>query len=160
MPQYRLWNSIDIFLLPALPTVSLFSVLHLVTGLAIFVPAIYNTLEIIRINQGAHAGKNNPLRLLTTGFYERQRHPMTGMFMLIVTGFFFALCSSLSLFFIIAFVVLFHLFTLYEERSILLPRFGAEYESYMKHVPARYFRIELGFLIALLLLTNLLGMLL
>jgi protein-S-isoprenylcysteine O-methyltransferase Ste14 len=157
MPQYALWNSIDITLFSGGLSITLFSLCHLIIGLAIFIPAIYSTLEIVRVNQAAHAGKNNPLYLLTTGFYEKQRHPMTGMFMLIVTGFFFTLCLSLGLLFILAFIALFHLFTLYEENSMLFPRFGAEYESYMKEVPTRYFRKELQILVILLLFANFLG---
>jgi protein-S-isoprenylcysteine O-methyltransferase Ste14 len=136
MPKFWLWKSIDFELVP---NVTFFALIHLLFGLFLIGTAFYEVLEIIRINQAAHAGKNNPLYLLTDGPYEKIRHPMIGKFMLITMGFFFTLRSTLGLIFAISFAVLLHLFTLYEEKTWLIPKFGNEYDKYMIQTPARYF---------------------
>jgi protein-S-isoprenylcysteine O-methyltransferase Ste14 len=138
MPELRLWKSLDLVLLGGPWHVTLSGAAHLFIGLAIFVPSFYVVVDIVRVNQRAQGGKNEPLYLLTDGYYANVRHPMTGGFILVVFGFFISLGSLVGLVMIVFFCLFFHVATLYEEQKWLLPRFGDEYRSYMRAVPRRY----------------------
>jgi hypothetical protein len=159
MPEFRLWSSIDSPILPSQPHATIFAVVHLVLGLILVIPTTYNVFEVIRVNRQAQAGKNNPIFLLTDGFYRDVRHPMIGMFMLITLGVFFSFCSSLALLVALLLIGFFHLTILYEERSWLIPRFGSEYEDYMKQTPGRYFTRRETALVVLVLVIGALGIL-
>ena len=103
MPEYRLWTSIDHLISTGIPNSTVFGMIHLLLGVAIFVLGMYHVVEIVRVNQSAQAGKNNPTHLLTHGFYSKVRHPMTGMFITILLGVMVSLCSVIGLVIIILF---------------------------------------------------------
>ena len=150
MPEFKLWKVIDFSIPNLFFPISFFDFVHLLLGVSIFVYGMYTVVEIVRVNQRVQAGKNNPIRLLTEGFYSTVRHPMTGMFIVILFGFMFSLGSALSLVIIILFALFFHGATLYEENTWLIPKFGQEYLSYMKNVPRRYLpKVETTILIIL-----------
>ena len=151
MLEFQLWRRFDWNLISGVIPITFFWSVHQVLGLSLFMPGLYRVLEVIRVNQSVHAGKNQQLRLLTSGVYSDRRHPMTGLFMIIVAGFLIVLQSAIGLILVCLFVVFFHLATLYEEKTWLLPIFGKEYEAYMKAVPNRYFnRTQLAHLIVVL----------
>ncbi len=151
MQEFRLWQSNDISLTSILPNATLFGLVHLVIGVSLFIYGIYNVFDIIRVNQRVQAGKNNPVTLLTTGYYSTVRHPMTGMFIMILIAVMFSLSSILSLIFIILFTIFFHGATLYEERTWLIPKFGQTYLDYMRNVPERYFSKRKSIMLLLLI---------
>ena len=151
MLEFQLWRRFDWNLISGAIPITFFWSVHQVLGLSFFIPGFYRVIEVIRVNQNVHAGKNQPLRLLTSGVYSDRRHPMTGLFMIIVAGFLIVLRSAIGLILVCLFFVFFHLATLYEEKTWLLPIFGEEYEAYMKTVPNRYFnRTQLAHLIVVL----------
>ena len=155
MPEYRLWTSIDYPLATGFPNSTAFGMIHLLLGVFTFTIGIYIVVEIVRVNQRAQAGKNNPTHLLTDGFYSKVRHPMTGMFITILVGVMVSLCSVIGLVIIILFVLFFHGTTLYEEKTWLLPRFGQDYHNYMNEVPKRYFsNVHTIFLILIFLFSS------
>jgi protein-S-isoprenylcysteine O-methyltransferase Ste14 len=151
MQELRLWRSIDISLITILPNATLFGLVHLVIGVSLFIYGIYNVSDIIRVNQRVQAGKNNPVTLLTTGYYSTVRHPMTGMFIMTLVAFMVSLSSILSLVFIFLFTIFFHVATLYEERTWLIPKFGETYLDYMRNVPVRYFSKRTTMMLLLLI---------
>ena len=157
MPAFRLWGSIDFPLLQNQPHVTFFGVIHLVLGLVVLIPATYNIVEVVHVNRQAHSGKNNPLFLLRSGYYSNVRHPMIGMFMFMTLGVFFSFCSSLAFIVALLLIGFFHLSILYEERARLIPRFGSEYEEYMKQTPSRYFTRRESILVAVVLIVGTLG---
>ena len=106
MPEFRLWTSIDYSLSTGIPHSTLFGLIHMFLGVSLFIVSMYRVVEIIRVNQSAHAGKNNPTRLLTGGFYSKVRHPMTGSFLLILVGVMISLCSIVGLVIIVFFCTL------------------------------------------------------
>lgn len=160
MPEFRLWASIDYSIPSIIPNSTLFGLIHLLIGGPFFIFGMYNVVEIVRINQIAQGGKNNPIHLLTGGFYNKVRHPMTGMFIIILTGVMISLCSSLGLVLIALFILFFHGTTLYEEKTWLIPRFGQEYLHYMNEVPRRYFTSSLMILLILILIFSSIGIIL
>lgn len=160
MPELRLWRSVDVVLLEGPPTATLFGIIHLLVGLSIFTPSIYFLIDIIRKNQQAQAGKNNPLYLLKSGYYSLVRHPMNGTFMTAVFGFFYATSSLIGILLIAFLVAFLHLATLYEESKWLLPRFGKEYESYVDEVPRCYLPATLQVVLSVLFIVALIGSLL
>ena len=153
--EYRLWQGVDIVVMDSVPAVTLFGLIHAILGLSLFLPSFYHVIEVVRVNRGAQAGKNQPISLLRHGYYASRRHPMTGMFMSIVAGLFVSLCSFIGLILVVLLMAFFHVATLYEERTWLLPRFGTQYKDYMSEVPRRYFRTHhLAYLVAVLAFTS------
>jgi protein-S-isoprenylcysteine O-methyltransferase Ste14 len=157
MPELRLWRSVDVALVEGPPTATLFGIIHLLVGLSIFTPSIYFLIDITRVNQQAQAGKNKPLYLLKSGYYSLVRHPMNGMFMTTVFGFFYATSSLIGILLIAFLVGFLHLATLYEESKWLLPRFGKEYESYMDEVRRRYLPATPQVVLSVLFIVALVG---
>ena len=157
MPEYRLWTSIDYPLSTGFPNSTAFGIIHLLLGVFIFTIGMYTVVEIVRVNQRAQAGKNNPTHLLIDGFYSKVRHPMTGMFITILVGVMISLCSVIGLVIIILFILFFHGTTLYEERNWLIPRFGQEYHNYMKEVPKRYFSARHAAILFLIIIFSSIG---
>jgi protein-S-isoprenylcysteine O-methyltransferase Ste14 len=157
MPEFKLWKSADFSLFQNQTHITFFRVVHLLLGLVLLIPATYNVIEVIRINRQAHAGKNNPIFLITNGFYSNVRHPMIGMFMSIILGLFFSFCSILALFIAFLLIAFLHLTIIYEEKTMLIPRFGSEYLEYINRVPSRYFTQRQIVIIVVVLILGTLG---
>lgn len=155
MREYRLWQGIDTVVVDSTPPVTVFGLMHTILGLSLFLPSFYHVIEVVRVNRSVQVAKNQPISLLKHGYYASRRHPMTGMFMSIAAGLFVSLCSLIGLVLACLFIAFFHVATLYEERTWLLPRFGSQYEDYMTEVPSRYFRRpRLVYLVAVLVFST------
>lgn len=130
MQQYQLWQKIDIIFLNQYPFLTLFKTIHLVLGGILFACSCYHSIIIVSLNKEAHSARNNPSVLLTTGYYEKVRHPMYSMFTLVFVSLSFALCSSLAIA-VAGFVVLVLIGLMFiEEKRILEPTFGEDYQTY------------------------------
>ncbi|TFG21881.1 MAG: hypothetical protein EU532_14815 [Promethearchaeota archaeon] len=136
---FFLWRSIDYILLSGLIDFTLFFLIHNVIGATVFQIAFYQCLEIVRINNQAHSGKNQPNQLLQDGYYAVVRHPMTARFLLILFSFCFMMSSLISLFLYLPLHLFFLLITIYEEKRILYPMFGETYANYKEKVSHRFF---------------------
>ncbi|NHJ84520.1 MAG: isoprenylcysteine carboxylmethyltransferase family protein [Asgard group archaeon] len=157
LQEYQLWKNIDIIFLSKYPFLTLFKTIHLIFGGLFFALGCYYSIIIISINRDAHSSRNNPSILLTEGFYGKVRHPMYSMFTLIFIGLSFALCSSLAIavsgFTILVLITLIFI----EEKQILVPSFGEEYQNYKKKVPRYFLQNWQWILIILLLAFNIIG---
>lgn len=156
-PSLKLWKSIDRALLTAFPELTLFRVIHLVIGLPLFIYGMINVIEIVNINQKAQLKKNHPGYILKEGYYNKMRHPMYAMIILIQFSLFFSLCSLLGLLIGSLFTTTFMLFGLYEEKYQLRPIFGEEYKNYSNDVKIRYFPFPLKICLCFLYFFSFLG---
>lgn len=150
LQAFFLWKSIDHVLFSGFVDFTLFFIIHNTIGAIVFLIAFYQCLEIVRINNQAHSGKNQPNQLLHDGYYAVVRHPMTSRFLLILFSFLFMMSSLISLFLYLPLHLVFLLITLYEEKKILYPTFGEQYAKYKKNVPHRFFNKTTVLLLILL----------
>ena len=147
---FFLWKSIDYVLFSGFIDFTLFLLVHNIIGAIIFLIAFYQCLEIVRINNQAHSGKNQPNRLLQDGYYAKVRHPMTTRFLLILFSFCFMMSSLISLIIYLPLHLFFLLITIYEEKRILYPIFGESYNKYKENVSHRFFNKTMILLLFLL----------
>ena len=136
---FFLWRSIDFILFSGFIDFTFFFFIHAIIGAILFLIAFYQCLEIVKINNQAHDGKNRPNQLLQEGYYAVVRHPMTTRFLLILLSFCFMMTSLISLFAYLLLHLFFLLITIYEEKRILYPTFGESYTKYKEKVPHRFF---------------------
>jgi len=149
---FFLWSSIDYVLFSGFIDFTLFFLMHNIIGAIVFLIAFYQCLQIVRINNQAHNGKNQPNQLLQDGYYATVRHPMTSRFLLILFSFCFMMSSLISLFLYLPLHLFFLLMTIYEEKRTLYPIFGESYAKYKDKVPHRFFNKI--FMVLLILLST------
>jgi protein-S-isoprenylcysteine O-methyltransferase Ste14 len=114
-------------------------IVYFAVGLIVFVHAMTGLSGISRQNHTAQDMETRkPTRLLTDGYYAKVRHPMYGVFMLMVLGIFFPSRSIYGLVIIALIVLLQGLNGRMEEKHELEPLFGNAYQDYKKEVPVRY----------------------
>lgn len=149
---FFLWKSIDLILFSGFIDFTLFFFIHIFIGAIVFLIAFYQCLEIVRINNQAHSGKNQPNQLLQGGYYAVVRHPMTSRFLLILFSFCFMMGSLISLFLYLPLHIFFLLISIYEEKRILYPTFGESYVKYKEKIPHRFFNKTTILLLILLII--------
>ncbi|MFX1378649.1 MAG: methyltransferase family protein [Promethearchaeota archaeon] len=149
-PYLLLWKSVDFIIINWIIDISLFSLIHIILGALIFSISFYQCIYIVKLNNQAHEAKNHPKILLDQGYYAKVRHPMTSRFILIILAFFFMLGSLLVFPLILLFTLIFFLIALNEEKKILFPIFGQEYQEYMNKVNYRFFTIKTKMILILL----------
>jgi protein-S-isoprenylcysteine O-methyltransferase Ste14 len=154
---YLLWISLDFTLISGYIDFSLFFFIHIILGAPLFLLGFYQCLEIVKINNQAHYGKNEPNSLLEEGYYAVVRHPMMSRFLIILFSFLFMMGSFLSLMIFILFYVIFWLLTKFEEKKIIYPSFGEKYVAYKKKVKHRFFNRNCGLLLSLLITFMIIG---
>ena len=155
--SYLLWKSVDYKLFSGYVDFTLFFFIHNFVGTFIFLIGFYQCLEIVKINNQAHDGKNKPNFLLEEGYYAVVRHPMTSRFLIILFSFLFMMGSLFSLIIYILFQVIFLFLTIYEEKKIISPIFGDNYTAYKKKVRHRFFNRNSGLVLSLLILFMIIG---
>ena len=155
--SYFLWKSVDYTLFSGYVDFTLFFLIHNFVGAFIFLIGFYQCLKIVKINNQAHDGKNNPNLLLEEGYYAVVRHPMTSRFLIILFSFLFMMGSLFSLMIYILFQVIFLFLTIYEEKKIISPIFGDKYTAYKKKVRHRFFNRNSGLVLSLLILFMIIG---
>ena len=154
---YLLWKSVDFTLIVGYIDFSLFFFIHNTLGGFLFLLGFYQCLQIVKVNNQAHNGKNKPNHLLEEGYYAVIRHPMMSRFLIILFSFFFMMGSFLSLLILIPFYVIFWLLTIYEEKKIIYPTFGERYTAYKKKVKHRFFNRNSGLILSLLIIFMIIG---
>ena len=83
-----LWKSVDFSLFVGYIDFSLFFFIHNTLGGFLFIVGFYQCLQIVKVNNRAHNGKNKPNTLLEGGYYAVVRHPMMSRFIIILFSFF------------------------------------------------------------------------
>lgn len=136
MKQFQLWLNIDIVFFSSLPKFSLFKTIHFSIGMLLLFYGSYHVGQIISINRSAHASRNNLSNLLHEGYYGKVRYPM---FLFMISGFIFAMCNYITIAIAVVFFLLFLILAIYEEKKMLLPKFGEKYEEYMIVAKGRFF---------------------
>jgi protein-S-isoprenylcysteine O-methyltransferase Ste14 len=154
---YLLWKSVDYTLFSGYVDFTLFFFIHNFVGAFIFFLGFYQCLEIVKINNQVHDGKNKPNLLLEKGNYAVVRHPMTARFLIILFSFLFMMGSLFSLLIYFFFQVIFLFLTIYEEKKIIYPIFGEKYTNYKKKVKHRFFNRNSGMALSLLILFMIIG---
>ncbi|NHJ03809.1 MAG: hypothetical protein EAX90_03230 [Candidatus Heimdallarchaeota archaeon] len=139
LEQFQLWLNIDIVFFSSLPKFSLFKTIHFSIGMSVLFYGSYHVSQIITINRSAHASRNNPNILLHEGYYGKVRHPMYTMFLFMITGFIFAMCNYVAIAIFLVFFFLLLILAIYEEKYMLIPKFGEKYKEYMLVVKRRFF---------------------
>jgi protein-S-isoprenylcysteine O-methyltransferase Ste14 len=155
-----LWASVDIIILNNWfigVNLTLFTLIHILIGAIIFYISFYQCIEIVELNNQVHESKNSPKKLIDYDYYAIVRHPMTSRFLSISTSFFFMLGSLIGIPLIIIINVLFYFFTLIEEKRILIPIFGDEYQTYKRNVKEPFFGKKMKIWYGLLIIFMLIG---
>jgi protein-S-isoprenylcysteine O-methyltransferase Ste14 len=100
-------------------------------------------------------------KLITTGPYSFVRHPVYLAWVLIFMGWSFILDSPLAIVFIPILILFLEIHSTYEEKHILIPKYGEAYIHYCRKVPYRMFSppynyavIIIGIIVAYLGLAN------
>lgn len=137
---FQLWNEIDIIITESYPYLTLFKLIHHISGILLFAFGSYNCIIVIKINRDAHSVRNSPDYLLTDGYYEKTRNPMYTYFLFIFSALSFVLCSSLALAIAGFVVIVLYVLIFIEEKYMLIPKFNNEYLEYKKKVPRRLLR--------------------
>ncbi|MFX1492794.1 MAG: methyltransferase family protein [Promethearchaeota archaeon] len=89
-------------------------------------------------------------KLIKTGIYSVIRHPIYLSWVLIFMGCSFAFDSFLAILFIPILTVLLEVHCILEEKFILLPNFGEEYDEYKKKIPFRLFSPPYSYLLIII----------
>lgn len=77
--------------------------------------------------------------LITTGPYSFVRHPLYLAWALIFMGWSFILDSPLAIIFIPFLILFLEIHSIYEEKHILIPKYGDSYIQYCRKIPYRMF---------------------
>jgi protein-S-isoprenylcysteine O-methyltransferase Ste14 len=154
IPGLVLWNGINKYYNISIFKLNIFQIIHVILGFILWLYATYNVLQISKLNREAHVkGKNDPVRLITTGYYEKVRHPMYAMFMLSELGIFLSLYSLIGILISAVFILIYSFNGWYEEKYILIKIFGNEYENYKMKTKTRFFSVpELIYIIFFILI--------
>lgn len=126
--------------LPFLPQPSYFGALRMflqalgalfvVLGLILYAASLRHLLPAFR----EQFSEFTPSRLVAGGPYRLVRHPIYLSCLLILSGLYFVRSASLSVLFLPLLWLLLWGVTVYEERRILIPRFGSQYMRYRTEV--------------------------
>ncbi|NHK32625.1 MAG: isoprenylcysteine carboxylmethyltransferase family protein [Asgard group archaeon] len=137
-PEFHLWKDLDFVIISFFNSkFTLLKATHLILGIPFIALGSYHLPAIIQINSQASDGRLYVHTLLTDGYYGNIRHPMYSSITHLYFGLFYGLCSSLSLPLMIFFSILFYVFSIFEERYMLIPQFGDSYVTYMTKVGDR-----------------------
>ena len=96
---------------------------------------LFNTFAFKRYGSGTPVPIEPPKELVAEGLYKYVRNSMYLGYFGIVFGEFFILGHLTLLFYAMLFVILTHLYVVFNEEPGLKKRFGNNYERYIKSVP-------------------------
>jgi len=113
------------------PLLQALGVFFIGLGLAFYAAALNRLLPSFRES----FSEFTPSTLIVSGPYRAVRHPIYLACLLIVTGLALLRSASLSILFLPILWVVLRCVSLYEERRILIPRFGDQYLNYRTNVP-------------------------
>lgn len=155
LPQTRLPSLQSLFVGPPMTPAGLVAGL---VGLAVAIGAAYVLARYLRENLSVtHQDYAAPSALLTTGIYDRVRHPGAVVNFLLTAGIALATGAAITLALLPAFALILHLTCIVEEREVLRPRFGAAYDAYAARVPRYAVREGLAGLSAIVIATGVLA---
>jgi protein-S-isoprenylcysteine O-methyltransferase Ste14 len=123
LPQPRYVGSIRLFL-------QALGVLFLVLAITLYATSLRHLLPAFR----EHFSEFTPSSLVVSGPYRAVRHPIYLSCLIIITGLCLVRSASLSILFLPILWALLRGVSLYEERNILIPKFGDEYLQYRRNV--------------------------
>jgi protein-S-isoprenylcysteine O-methyltransferase Ste14 len=107
-------------------------------GIALIIVG-FKIISMVRKLFKLDAVSSNDSKLITTGPYSYVRHPFYLAWVLIFIGWSFILDSPLAIVFIPFLILFLEIHSNYEEKNILIPRYGEAYLHYCRKVPYRMF---------------------
>ena len=121
----------------------------LLLGLIFFIVGIRIQLSARKIlKRKVSEGKGD--NLFTKGIYRIVRHPVNLAWILIFFGLTFILDSFFAVLFTPFLIILIEVSSILEEKYLLVPKYGLEYENYMKKIPYRLISPPYNFLLAII----------
>jgi protein-S-isoprenylcysteine O-methyltransferase Ste14 len=135
-----LWNNFDPLFKILDFKFTIMDIVYFIFGLIVINHGVVNLIYITEKNHTAQDMKiRKPIKLLTTGFYSKARHPMYGTFIMISLGTFFSIRSLWGALIVLLVIIIQTLNAVIEEKTVLTKTFGKEYEEYKKKVKNRLF---------------------
>lgn len=93
---------------------------------------------------------SDEVKLITSGVYSLVRHPIYLAWILIYTGWSFILDSPLAILYVPVLIIFLDIHSIYEEKHILVPKYGDLYHRYYKKVPYRMFSPPYNYIIIII----------
>jgi len=103
----------------------------------IFLAVGFRIYSLIKKNLNSEQGDEKDYKLKTTGVYAIVRHPHSLSWLLIFIGSTFILDSFIGLILIPLLVILIQLNGFLQEKYVLIPKYGEDYEHYKDKTPYR-----------------------
>jgi protein-S-isoprenylcysteine O-methyltransferase Ste14 len=105
----------------------------------VFILVGFKIISMVRKLFKVKVLSENDSKLITSGPYSLVRHPIYLAWILILTGWSFILDSPLAILFIPFLITSLHIQCIYEEKHILIPKYGESYLRYAEKIPYRLF---------------------
>lgn len=121
----------------------------LILGIIFIIVGIWIISNVRKIFKVAVVSSDDS-KIINSGPYKVVRHPLYLAWALIFTGWSFILDSPLTILYSPILIVLLNIHSIYEERSILLPKYDNLYIRYCEKVPYRMFSPPYNYLIIII----------
>ena len=105
----------------------------------VFVAVGFKIISMVRKSFKLDVVSSNDSELITTGPYSFVRHPLYLAWSLIFMGWSFILDSPIATIFIPFLILFLEIHSTYEEKYIIIPKYGEAYIHYCRKVPSRMF---------------------
>ena len=116
----------------------------------VFILVGFKIISMVRKLFKVKVLSENDSKLITSGPYSIVRHPIYLAWILIFTGWSFILDSPLAILFIPFLIISLHIHCIYEEKHILIPKYGESYLRYAEKIPYRLFSPPYNYLIIII----------
>lgn len=124
------WNSSSVLFSCWQLSFKMSDIIYFIGGLIMYLYGTVRFIGICRQNKSVKDNMGKPLELITSGYYAKLRHPMYGVFIIRAFAILLSVRSLIGILLALLFAASQYINALREEKKILIPLFGAQYNEY------------------------------